>query len=1000
LINSTDADAFSEMIYAGLFFMLFAFVYAVIIRHKLLARFSSTQVNYLFLILLAVAGLARMALVVKVSGQPPAANYALWLSHVKDALIIHSKGISAWNKLFPIITDMMSIVLLYRLALKYLPIGTAFGLAVLYALNPAALFHSAVWGQTSTYYVLLLLVIAYGCNSWKKFKFGTIALMLLSLLTLSAGYVSISYLRPWYGLATVLHHILNTDSFASMNGFNLLALTGGNGLSAGNERLFFPYTMWAGILLISFLGSMSVLFWRKYRRLNPAKIYFLLLIFVVAVFMLAINMRVSYLFIALPFILLCFITSKDRRWLQLFAGFTMTHYVNMNYAYGFSLSHSPTIPNLNGILLAFSFINVVLLSYLVYIGYDFFVKERLLTIPPGPDELAIELKLSANPMDLQVMKITHKDWVWMLTLALLYGLLAFYHLGSMKSPVTAWQPVAGDSFYVDLGSPKHIDRINIFSGIGDGTVMYEFAANDPSKWNHPIKVNTDYVSVFKWITQNVDYTARYVKITVVDPGITMNELAIFQKDDPKPLTIQSIHPDQPLQAKEGHISDLFDEQKDAVYKPTYMNETYFDEIYHARAAYENLHGIKPYENTHPPLGKLLIAVGVKIFGMNPFGWRVVGTLFGIGMLPLIYIFAKRLIGKSEYALIAEFLMACDFMHFAQTRIATIDVYGVFFIMLMFYYMMRFYRLSFYKVSLWTTLRPLFWAGLFFGIGAACKWIALYGGAGLALIFFLVLYDRYKEYDAAKKLVAEEHGNTNVADEVADTYAVDEAKQIVRLFPRLAVKTMAWCSLFFILIPAIIYSLSFVPIMAAKGQAHTLKQLVQYQVDMYEYHSNLVATHPFSSPWWEWPMMVRPIWYYSGADVSAGNVSTIVSFGNPAIWWLGFLAVFAALFVSRRRKDKAMSVILIAYLSQYVPWLFVSRLTFIYHYFAMVPFLILCIVYMMKVLLEHNPDRKKYIYMYLSIVLLLFVMFYPALSGLVVNGLYVDYFLHWFPSWTF
>jgi dolichyl-phosphate-mannose-protein mannosyltransferase len=170
--------------------------------------------------------------------------------------------------------------------------------------------------------------------------------------------------------------------------------------------------------------------------------------------------------------------------------------------------------------------------------------------------------------------------------------------------------------------------------------------------------------------------------------------------------------------------------------------------------------------------------------------------------------------------------------------------------------------------------------------------------------------------------------------------------------------------------------------------------------MYDYHSKLKATHPFSSSWWEWPLEMRPIWYYSGQEVSSGNVSSIASFGNPAIWWAGLFALIATIFVSRKRKDKGMFVVLVAYFSQYVPWMLVSRLTFIYHYFAMVPFIILCIVYMMKVLLEYKSTYRKYAYIYLALVLGLFVMFYPVLSGMVVNKNYVDYVLRWFESWTF
>jgi len=51
--------------------------------------------------------------------------------------------------------------------------------------------------------------------------------------------------------------------------------------------------------------------------------------------------------------------------------------------------------------------------------------------------------------------------------------------------------------------------------------------------------------------------------------------------------------------------------------------------------------MSPYETTHPPLGKIFIALGILVFGMVPFGWRIVGTLFGVAMVPVMYMFGKR-----------------------------------------------------------------------------------------------------------------------------------------------------------------------------------------------------------------------------------------------------------------------------------------------------------------------------------------------------------------------
>lgn len=960
-------SAFPDLLLSLLFFILFAYIYIAIIRQNKLGHLTSGRLNGILVIVFLGAGLFRALIVYKYAG------------HIgkMDALPIAADLISAW--------------LIYCFGVKPLGRGVALGVSMLFVWNPATVFHACVSFQASTYFIMGIVITVFALSAIRRLILSIIGSIMLLAAALLAGLFQWHTFKPWLWIYEVFKHIFYTDTYATLNVFNLFALTGGNGFEANNERMLLSYNIWGIILLAGASLYIGFFLARIKKPMTLSKIVFALLLITVSVFTLAPHMRISYLYPAIPLALFSYILTQDRRLLQLLFGFSVTHFINASFAHAYSQTAHPLIPHVEGILMIVSFANVVLWMYLIYCGFDIFIKERILKMITADTDRLEQIEVVTTNS-----RLTRLDWLGMSTITLIYAVVAFYNLGSMKAPETFWKPVNPISFYVDLGQSQTIERINGFSGIGDGKYKLEFGEDTPEIWKNPIIVETTYTTVFKWIVQPVHFSARYVKVTVDKPGFMLNELAIYGKFEDKklPMTIQAIHSAGLLPLEQEDITKLFDEQDEAVYKPTFMNETYFDEIYHPRTAYEHLHLMKPYETTHPPLGKLLIAVGIKIFGMNPFGWRVIGTLFGIGMLPIMYVFGKRLFRRTSLAMLAAFLMACDFMHFAQTRIGTIDVYGVFFIMLMYYFMLRFYRLSFYKVSLSQTLRPLFLSGLFFGIGAASKWIVIYGGAGLGLIFLLTLYDRYREYEAAKRLRSQ-----NKSSMLEERYG-DNLEQIIHIFPRLLVKTVAWCSLFFIIVPVIIYSLSFFPIMAVPGEKHTVTQLIQYQKGMYNYHSKLVATHPFSSAWWEWPLIMRPIWYYNGKEVSEGNVSSIASFGNPAIWWVGLLAVIAAIFVSRQRKDKEMFVVLIAYFSQYVPWMLISRLTFIYHYFAMVPFLILCIVYMIKVLLEKKPKRRVYVAAYLTLVFGLFVMFYPVLSGSVVDKSYVDYVLRWFYSWTF
>lgn len=965
---------------------------------------------------------------------PPGYIYVLWLlGTLQNAFHIDwaSKSALLLMKLPALLADAAVAYLLFREGSKRMSASAGFGLSLLFLFNPAVLVNSAGWGQIDSVFTFVLLVTllllasgkwegsaavfalailikpqaliftpvflfeAYRQKKWSRFA-ACLAIGIGVFLVLIAPF-SFHQTGPMW-IIDLYKSTLGQYAYATLNAFNVYALFGAN-MAASSLGSPLSYQTLGNLSIVLTVLVAAYFFFRR-KKEGGDKLFYSALFLIFMVFMLSAKMHERYLFPALALAMFAFLFSKDRRLLHLFAGLSIVQYFNVHYVLKSAAINQPHIAKHDGILLAVSFTSVLLLIWMIRIGYDLYVTGRKEPVEPYPQYSALPPGLTDTALlhtpdsGARMERFSRRDWLWMSVLTLAYAVVAFINLGSMHSPVTTWEPAYGGSAVVDLGEIRQIDRVNTFGEIGTGKFKLEFA-REPGQFGDAVIVENTYTKVFWWNVQDLDVKARYVKVSVDEAGFSLNEMAFYQKDNHTPLKVASVEEDAGHPAKRGNAAFLFDEQKDAVYQPTFMNETYFDEIYHARTAYEHLEMMKPYENTHPPLGKLIIAAGIWLFGMNPFGWRVMGTLIGVLMIPLTYVFAKRLFGRSEYALLAALLMAADFMHFAQTRIATIDSYGVFFIMLMYYFMYRYYSMSFYRAPLKKTLIPLFLSGLFFGIGAASKWIVIYGGAGLALLFFLSLFERYREWRTAGKLL-------KLPETAQKPEVRDHLLHIRKVFGKFTAKTVAWCTLFFVVIPSVIYSLSFVPIMSVKGEGKSFHQLVQYQINMYDYHSKLKATHGFGSPWYEWPLMVRPIWYYSGKPaVGADQVSSIWSFGNPAVWWIGLVAFIVTLFFLKNRdKNRGMFVVAVAFFSQFLPWVLVTRLTFIYHYFAMVPFLIFSIVYIAKWLLDKRPEWKWGVWGYAGVAVLLFVLFYPVLSGMTVSKWYVDHFLRWFGTWYF
>jgi hypothetical protein len=277
-----------------------------------------------------------------------------------------------------------------------------------------------------------------------------------------------------------------------------------------------------------------------------------------------------------------------------------------------------------------------------------------------------------------------------------YLIVAFVWLGSFKSPQTGWVPQKkGDSFVVDFGRPVTIDRTLLFGGLGP--VWGCFGSLKMDAWQNgayePFTV-VDMEALFRWHNSTDTVTTDRLRITTQaqlpkKDGTAPNywqaeyrELAFFSgKERITGFTVSEV-PGAP------GISALFDEQELVPYRPNVLHSTYFDEVYFPRTALEQLLDWPViYENTHPPLGKDIMQVGIAIMGMTPFGWRWLGTLTGALMLPLMYAMAKRLFKDSYWATFCTLFLAADFMHFVQTRIGTVDSYLVLFIMAPYHFML-------------------------------------------------------------------------------------------------------------------------------------------------------------------------------------------------------------------------------------------------------------------------------------------------------------------------
>ncbi len=156
------------------------------------------------------------------------------------------------------------------------------------------------------------------------------------------------------------------------------------------------------------------------------------------------------------------------------------------------------------------------------------------------------------------------------------------------------------------------------------------------------------------------------------------------------------------------------------------------------------------------------------------------------------------------------------------------------------------------------------------------------------------------------------------------------------------------------------------------------KFIELNVEMYEANKTLTATHSYSSPWYSWPLMTRSVFYWQGVQTEEGS-SYIYLLGNPLIYLLGTLSILLLAWQALIKKDrnKVLLFILTGFLVNFLPFMFIGRVMFLYHYEAALIFSIIALCYVIQ---HHIHHKVITIYIFLMLSLTLFIFFSPLTYG--------------------
>jgi dolichyl-phosphate-mannose--protein O-mannosyl transferase len=381
----------------------------------------------------------------------------------------------------------------------------------------------------------------------------------------------------------------------------------------------------------------------------------------------------------------------------------------------------------------------------------------------------------------------------------------------------------------------------------------------------------------------------------------------------------------------------------------------FDEIYYAKAAEQYLARKEiTEERTHPPLSKLIIAAAIAVAGDNAVGWRIAPALAGVLLVPVVYALAMLLFRDWFVAAMSALLVSLDGLTFVESRIAKPDIFLTLFLFGAFTAFWKYLRgrVDEPDAPAGLGVKWLYVAGASAGAAMATKWTTVVPLASIPVMLMLL------------------SGWGRIALPRRDLWQILVA---------------------FTVVPAAVYLLTYIPYFSL---GHNLRDFVALQKSMYQFHASLTEGHPYQSPWWSWPLLLRPIWYeYYEAQPQVYR--GILAIGNPIIWWASVPAFVLLAIRAIRRRSLPETFLLVGFAISYAQFAFITRALFLYHFLPAIPFLIMGLAEAMARVRSRVGAGVLLVFLVLATGW--FVEFYPVLSALpIAAGRY--WRLMWFGTW--
>ena len=388
---------------------------------------------------------------------------------------------------------------------------------------------------------------------------------------------------------------------------------------------------------------------------------------------------------------------------------------------------------------------------------------------------------------------------------------------------------------------------------------------------------------------------------------------------------------------------------------------YFDEIYYVDAAQKLWAGKADPNSVHPPLGKWLIGLGIHAADAvmpsstpEPFKWRLASALAGTLMVGATYGLALTLFNYNRAAAgFAGFFMATEHLEVACTRIAMLDPFLALFCLLGIWGALAYFMGAHER---WAVM-----SAISLGLATGCKWSGLFTAFGCFVAGLWMCRSETVRFRVQRYFF-----------------------WLLLLMPTVFI--LCYLHAF------LIYGFELDTFSKVFDQG---ERMVKFRYNAKEF------THRYISYFWQWPLVLTPIWLYFEEEKTKKTVHAICAMGTPLFWWGFVLLLFERAYTAiRNRADHLIpGALVIIWVCQWLPWCVSTTGGFFYYMLTEVPIMALLVGKLLADLLNFEDalgEGRWRGWLMLGLYLMFFVLYLPFAVGKPTSRPYFNklFFTQW------